>query len=178
MCASRPLTIIARKILSLPATSAACERSFSTYANIHTAKRNRLTTSRAGKLVYISQNLKLLTPNSKSNTDSSHEHNDWGDVVAFVPASVTSVSLSQLPDFPPLPRLTSSDAAVTVVSQAADPVECGSKDIDVPDYDEHHELQQLDLPPLAVSDDDDNIELTDDDYEGDGDDDDSNDSNE
>jgi len=132
MCASRPLAIIARKILSLPATSAACERSFSTYANIHTAKRNRLTTSRAGKLVYISQNLKLLTPNSKSNTDTSHGHGDRDDVVA--PDSVTSAALTQVPDLPPLPRLTSSDADATLVS-AADPVECGSKDIDAIDND-------------------------------------------
>lgn len=118
----------------------------------------------------------MLTPNSKSNTDTSHEHGNWDDVVAPATASVTSVSRSppQLPDLPPLPRLTSSDAAPTVVS-AADPVECGSncsKDIDA-----------LDLPPLPVSDYDydDNTEFTDDEYEcqGDGvsgdDDDDSND---
>lgn len=53
---------------------------------------------------------------------------------------------------------------------ATDPAECGSKDIDALDYDEPH---QLDLPPLPVSDYDDNTEFTDDDYEGDGDDDDS-----
>jgi len=42
MCSGRPLSVVATKILSLPPTSAACERSFSTYSNVHTAKRNRL----------------------------------------------------------------------------------------------------------------------------------------
>ena len=55
-------------ILSLLATSAwsaACERSFSTYANRHTAKRNRLTTNRAGKFAYILQNLKLSSTSAE-----------------------------------------------------------------------------------------------------------------
>lgn len=59
ICSSRPLSRVAVEILSLPATSAACERSFSTYGNIHTAKRNRLGNETAMKLVYIAQNLKF-----------------------------------------------------------------------------------------------------------------------
>jgi len=39
------------------------ERTFSSYGNIHTAKRNRLTNDRAGKLVYINHNLRLLKKN-------------------------------------------------------------------------------------------------------------------
>ncbi|XP_047146123.1 uncharacterized protein LOC124818995 [Hydra vulgaris] len=59
LCSFTELSKVASRILQLPASSAACERSFSTYSNIHSAKRNRLTTVRAGKLVLISQNLKL-----------------------------------------------------------------------------------------------------------------------
>ena len=59
LCSSTELSKVAAKILQLPATSAACERSFSCYANIHNAKRNRLTNERAGKLVFVSQNLRL-----------------------------------------------------------------------------------------------------------------------
>lgn len=60
LCSSTQLSKIATKIIQLPATSAACERTFSSYGNIHTAKRNRLTNGRAGKLVYINHNLRLL----------------------------------------------------------------------------------------------------------------------
>lgn len=55
------LCSIAVGILGMPATSAATERSFSRYGNVHTIKRNRLTTERAGKLTYVSYNLKLET---------------------------------------------------------------------------------------------------------------------
>lgn len=46
---------MAEKILTTPLTSAATERSFSTFGNIHTKKRNRLTTERAGKITFIAQ---------------------------------------------------------------------------------------------------------------------------
>lgn len=67
LCPSTHLSKVATRILLLPATSAACERTFSTYGNTHTAKRNRLTNERAGKLVYIRHNLKLL---NKRNSHS------------------------------------------------------------------------------------------------------------
>ena len=57
-CSNQELSKIASKILSLPSTTAAVERSFSTYGNIHTAKRNRLSNDTAKKLVFISQNIK------------------------------------------------------------------------------------------------------------------------
>lgn len=56
---------IAEKILSTPLTSAATERSFSTFGNIHTKKRNRLTTDNACKITYIAHNYKLMHPKSK-----------------------------------------------------------------------------------------------------------------
>ncbi|KAL4103209.1 hypothetical protein QTP88_018586 [Uroleucon formosanum] len=64
-CSSTELSKLASKILSLPATSAACERTFSTYNDVHSSKRNRLTNSRAGKLVYIKHNLKLKEETEK-----------------------------------------------------------------------------------------------------------------
>lgn len=73
MCSSRPLAKVAVMILSLPSTSAACERSFSTYGNIQTAKRNRLTIKRASKLVFIQQNLKLSSIGSESEAAITSE---------------------------------------------------------------------------------------------------------
>ena len=64
ICASRPLSKAAINMLSLPATSAACERSFSTYGNVRTAKRNCVRNIIAMKLVYIAQNLKLCSTSS------------------------------------------------------------------------------------------------------------------
>src|SRR5277367_5730489 len=92
MCFTRSLAKIGNKILSLPATSAAAERSFSTYANVYSAKRNRLGNDVAGKIVYIAQNLKLQnqcvretpesmevlgaqSPDSQSKQAGEHETN-------------------------------------------------------------------------------------------------------
>lgn len=60
------LGTIAEKILSTPLTSAATERSFSTIGNIHTKKRNRLTTNRACKITYVAHNYKLMHPKKQS----------------------------------------------------------------------------------------------------------------
>lgn len=59
ICNSSTLSKIATVILGLPATSAATERSFSTFGAIHTKKRNKLTTKRASMLMHISHNLKI-----------------------------------------------------------------------------------------------------------------------
>ena len=56
-----PLSKIAVGIPGLPCTSTATERSFNTYSWIHNAKRNRLNNVRAGKIVYISHNLKCCS---------------------------------------------------------------------------------------------------------------------
>ena len=47
-------------ILNLPSTAAACERNWSTFANIKTIKRNRLDRTRTTKLVAIKYDLGLL----------------------------------------------------------------------------------------------------------------------
>lgn len=59
ICGSTQLSQVAARIMSMPPTSAAVERSFSRHAWIHSAKRNRLTTERAGKLVFIAHNIEL-----------------------------------------------------------------------------------------------------------------------
>ena len=60
-CTNQELSKIAGRLLKLPSTAAAVERSFSCYRNIHTAKRNRLTNDRASKLVFVSQNIQRTT---------------------------------------------------------------------------------------------------------------------
>jgi hypothetical protein len=57
----KELTKVATRILSLPSTSASCERNFKTFANIKTKKRNLLTIERTNKLVFVKHNLKLLS---------------------------------------------------------------------------------------------------------------------
>lgn len=60
ICTDFPLRKIAEALLTMPPTSAATERSFSAQGFIHSKKRNRLETSRAGKLTYVHHNLNLL----------------------------------------------------------------------------------------------------------------------
>ncbi|KAF2885431.1 hypothetical protein ILUMI_20711 [Ignelater luminosus] len=61
ICTEFPLRFVAETVLTMPATSAATERSFSSYGNIHTKKRNRLSVKRAGMLIYVNHNLKLFS---------------------------------------------------------------------------------------------------------------------
>lgn len=65
LCSTQQLCKVALKVLGAPATSAAVERSFSKHSFIQSKVRNRLTNTRAEKLVYISSNLKLLGGNQK-----------------------------------------------------------------------------------------------------------------
>lgn len=66
LCSNTELSRLAVRFLELPATSAACERSFSSYSRIHTKNRNRLTNTRASKIVFVAHNLKLMAePHTK-----------------------------------------------------------------------------------------------------------------
>ena len=58
-CGRKKLNKITGKFLRLPITSAAVERPFRCYSNVHTAKRNRLSNERAAKVVFVSQNMNL-----------------------------------------------------------------------------------------------------------------------
>jgi len=75
ICSSTNLAIVATAILQCPPTSASTERSFSTYGLVHTAKRNRLTTDRASKLVYVKHNLKLQKSNDEEYLECPEDNN-------------------------------------------------------------------------------------------------------
>ncbi|KAI4458359.1 ribonuclease h-like superfamily [Holotrichia oblita] len=60
ICSSSKISRFAVDILNLPSSTAAIERTFSTYGFIHRQRRNRLTVERAGKLTYIAHNYNLL----------------------------------------------------------------------------------------------------------------------
>ena len=76
------LSKIATPILNLPCSSAATERSFSTYRGIHNAKRNRLSIQRASRDAYVAQNLKLLDSqwNKNKYVDYDSEDEDIEDI--------------------------------------------------------------------------------------------------
>lgn len=64
---------VAIRILSVPSTSASVERSFSTFSFIHSKKRHKLNTTRAGKLCYIAHNWKLMHPKPKNKNKTGPE---------------------------------------------------------------------------------------------------------
>lgn len=59
-CSETELSKITIKVLSLPATSAAVERTFSSYKDVHSLKRNRLTNERVSKLVFRKHNQQVI----------------------------------------------------------------------------------------------------------------------
>jgi len=75
-CFGSNLGKLAVKILSMPASTAATERSFSTYGFVHSARRNRLTVDRAGMLTYVAHNLKLMRDCGRKNKIESVEADD------------------------------------------------------------------------------------------------------
>ncbi|CAN6570852.1 unnamed protein product [Malus baccata var. baccata] len=63
--ASTPsLQSIALKLLGQPCSSSCCERNWSTYSFIHSLRRNKITPQRAEDLVFVHNNLRLLSRNS------------------------------------------------------------------------------------------------------------------
>ncbi|GJV55457.1 hAT dimerization domain, ribonuclease H-like domain protein [Tanacetum coccineum] len=54
---------LAFRLLGQPSSSSCAKRNWSSYAFIHSLRRNKLTTSRAQDLVYIHNNLRLLSRN-------------------------------------------------------------------------------------------------------------------
>ncbi|XP_068307387.1 uncharacterized protein [Pyrus communis] len=65
--ASTPsLQSIALKLLGQPCSSSCCERNWSTYNFIHSLRRNKITPQRAEDLVFVHNNLRLLSRNSST----------------------------------------------------------------------------------------------------------------
>lgn len=72
-CSKSALKDLAVAILTLPPSSAATERTFSRYSFIHSKRRNKLTTKRAGMLTYVACNLNM---SSKIETVVKHENKE------------------------------------------------------------------------------------------------------
>ncbi|XP_068309771.1 uncharacterized protein [Pyrus communis] len=65
--ASTPnLQSIALKLLGQPCSSSCCERNWSTYSFIHSLRRNKITPQRVEDLVFVHNNLRLLSRNSST----------------------------------------------------------------------------------------------------------------
>ena len=99
-CGSTALSKIAVAVLGLPCTSAATERSFSTYGWIHCAKRNRFQIDRATRVSYVCHNIKLLNPKYKrkirqEDDDSSEDEEFLEDGVNQGQDSLNSVENNQ-----------------------------------------------------------------------------------
>jgi hypothetical protein len=62
----------AKKVLSQPISSSSAERIWSTFSHIHNAKRNRMNTNTADKLVFIHSNLRLLSRSTEAYKQGTH----------------------------------------------------------------------------------------------------------
>ncbi|KAK9695515.1 hAT family C-terminal dimerization region [Popillia japonica] len=82
ICSSSKISRLAVDIFNLPSSTAATERTFSTYRFIHRQRRNRLTVESAGKVNYIAYNCNLLNEEDHSRiveaTDEEIEKEDIG----------------------------------------------------------------------------------------------------
>lgn len=67
---SPELQRLAIRILSQGCSSSSCERLWSSFAHIHTKKRNRLEVHRANDLVFVNANLRLL---NKMRQEYTHD---------------------------------------------------------------------------------------------------------
>lgn len=116
ICCSTQLSQVASNILSLPPTSAAVERSFSRHAFIHSAKRNRLTTDRAAKLVFIGHNLALGNVDEAIAEQSLKEAQAKAPLQDLSQPSTSRVSSAASCSFPPyqLESATESESDVSI----------------------------------------------------------------
>lgn len=65
------LTKFAKKLLQIPASSAQLERLFSSWAHVHSFKRNRLTFERSKKLLHVYYSLRFKDVSLENETDES-----------------------------------------------------------------------------------------------------------
>ena len=72
------LQSIALKLLGQPCSSSCCERNWSTYNFIHFMKRNKLTPQIAEDLVYVYNNLRLLSRRSPNYNEGESKMWDIG----------------------------------------------------------------------------------------------------
>ena len=69
---------LAFRVLEQPTSSSCCERNWSTYSFIHSYRRNKLTPKRAEDLVFIHNNLRLLSRNTSAYNDEKTKMWDVG----------------------------------------------------------------------------------------------------
>lgn len=69
---------LAFRLLSQPASSSCCERNWSTYGNILNAKRNQLTTQRTEDLVYVHNNVRMVSRKQPEYTSGPSKYWDIG----------------------------------------------------------------------------------------------------
>ncbi|GKE95196.1 hypothetical protein Tco_1580051 [Tanacetum coccineum] len=105
---------LAFKVLGQPTSSSCCERNWSTYSFIHSLRRNKLSPKRAEDLVFIHNNLRLLS----RSTDQYNEEktmmwdvggDDFGTLEDTTFLEFVSLSL----DKPELKRVFFSDDTIT-----------------------------------------------------------------
>ncbi|XP_058212956.1 uncharacterized protein LOC131324830 [Rhododendron vialii] len=72
------LQSLALKLLSQPFSSSCCERNWSTYSFILSIKRNKMTPQRAEDLVYVHNNLRLLSRRTRVYTEGDNKLWDVG----------------------------------------------------------------------------------------------------
>ena len=95
------LAEVAKKVLSLPPTSSGGERNWSAFKNVWTERRNRLLMGRAGILVYIHYNQRVLS--------RMHEQHCAADFEGF---------LNYLDGMDPLPGTDDNAASLAEISAA------------------------------------------------------------
>ncbi|WOG81476.1 hypothetical protein DCAR_0100623 [Daucus carota subsp. sativus] len=72
---------LAFKLLSQLASSSCCERNWSTYGSIQSVKRNQLATQRTEDLVYVHNNIRMI---SESNQNIPLDHANIGTLVIYI----------------------------------------------------------------------------------------------
>ena len=97
---NQELSKIAGRLLKLPSTTAAVERSFSCYRNIHTAKRNQLTNDRASKLVFVSQNIPCTAGQQSKHSSQAAQTLMTSDLEksVYVPIAVDAIEMESSSD--------------------------------------------------------------------------------
>ncbi|KAL5555963.1 hypothetical protein UlMin_038199 [Ulmus minor] len=80
---TQELKSLAMRILRLTCSSSACERNWSTFNQVHTKRRNRLTTTKLNSLVYIMYNKKLKLRYMKIRSTTKDEEDPLIDENLF-----------------------------------------------------------------------------------------------
>lgn len=94
----------ARTLLALPASAASSERNWSVWGIVHSKLRNRLGVTRAGKLVYIYHNLRLLkgmqteVEEEDEEEDLSEPYDGEDEDVNMQDSQINNQAFSRYPD--------------------------------------------------------------------------------